>query len=94
MHIYFPFMEIETFKRATELSQYISKYSALSQQLNDSADEYYNDRLQNAGIYIKNEEGNPIEFELPKEIVQTLIEIASSYYEGVLEKFSNDFLAL
>lgn len=87
-------MEIETFKRATELSQYISKYSALSQQLNDSADEYYNDRLQNAGIYIKNEEGNPIEFELPKEIVQTLIEIASSYYEGVLEKFSNDFLAL
>lgn len=87
-------MDIETFKKATELSQHISKYSELSQQLNDKSEEYYSDILQHAGLYIKDNNGNPIEFELPKEIVQTLIEITSSYYEGLLEKFSNDFLSL
>lgn len=87
-------MDIETFKKANKLSQCISKYSELSQQLNDKSEEYYSDILQHAGLYIKNNNGNPIEFELPKEIAQTLIEIASSYYEGLLEKFSNDFLSL
>jgi hypothetical protein len=87
-------MDIETFKKANKLSQYISKYSELSQQLNDKSEEYYSDILQHAGLYIKDNNGNPIEFELPKEIVQTLIDIASSYYEGLLEKFSNDFLSL
>ena len=53
-------------------------------KLLDSLDKMSTD-LSDCGIYIKNEK-----YELPEEIMKSLIVVAATYYSGVKEKFMSE----
>lgn len=69
-----------------QLEQGMQLYDQISynDKLLDSLDKMSTD-LSDCGIYIKDEK-----YELPEEIMKSLIVIAATYYSGVKEKFMSE----
>ena len=70
-------MTLEQLERGMQLYDVIS----YNRKLLDSLDKM-STNLSDCGIYIKDEK-----YELPEEIMESLIAIAATYYAGVKEKF-------
>ena len=70
-------MTLEQLERGMQLYDVIS----YNRKLLDSLDKM-STNLLDCGIYIKDEK-----YELPEEIMESLIAIAATYYAGVKEKF-------
>ena len=73
-------MTFDQLERGMQLYDQIS----YNDKLLDSLDKMSTD-LSDCGIYIKNEK-----YELPDEIMKSLIVIAATYYSGVKEKFMSE----
>ena len=73
-------MTFDQLERGMQLYDQIS----YNDKLLDSLDKMSTD-LSDCGIYIKNEK-----YELPEEIMKSLIVIAATYYAGVKEKFMSE----
>ena len=73
-------MTFDQLERGMQLYDQIS----YNDKLLDSLDKMSTD-LSDCGIYIKNEK-----YELPEEIMKSLIVIAATYYSGVKEKFMSE----
>lgn len=73
-------MTFDQLERGMQLYDQIS----YNDKLLDSLDKMSTD-LSNCGIYIKDEK-----YELPEEIMKSLIVIAATYYSGVKEKFMSE----
>ena len=73
-------MTFDQLERGMQLYDQIS----YNDKLLDSLDKMSTD-LSDCGIYIKNEK-----YELPEEIMKSLILIAATYYSGVKEKFMSE----
>ena len=73
-------MTFDQLERGMQLYDQIS----YNDKLLDSLDKMSTD-LSNCGIYIKDEK-----YELPEEIMKSLIVIAATYYAGVKEKFISE----
>ena len=73
-------MTFDQLERGMQLYDQIS----YNDELLDSIDKMSTD-LSDCGIYIKDEK-----YELPEEIMKSLIVIAATYYSGVKEKFMSE----
>ena len=73
-------MRFDQLERGMQLYDQIS----YNDKLLDSLDKMSTD-LSDCGIYIKNEK-----YELPEEIMKSLIVVAATYYSGVKEKFMSE----
>lgn len=73
-------MTFDQLERGMQLYDQIS----YNDKLLDSLDKMSTD-LSDCGIYIKDEK-----YELPEEIMKSLIVIAATYYSGVKEKFMSE----
>ena len=73
-------MTFDQLERGMQLYDEISH----NDNLLDSLDKMSTD-LSDCGIYIKDEK-----YELPEEIMKSLIVIAATYYSGVKEKFMSE----
>ena len=73
-------MTFDQLERGMQLYDQIS----YNDKLLDSLDKMSTD-LSDCGIYIKNEK-----YELPEEIMKSLIVIAVTYYAGVKDKFMSE----
>lgn len=73
-------MTFDQLERGMQLYDQIS----YNDKLLDSLDKMSTD-LSDCGIYIKNEK-----YELPEEIMKSLIVVAATYYSGVKEKFMSE----
>ena len=73
-------MTFDQLERGMQLYDQIS----YNEKLLDSLDKMSTD-LSDCGIYIRDEK-----YELPEEIMKSLIVIAATYYSGVKEKFMSE----
>ena len=73
-------MTFDQLERGMQLYDQIS----YNDKLLDSLDKMSTD-LSDCGIYIKNEK-----YELPEEIMKSLIVVAATYYSGVKDKFMSE----